>query len=84
MEYQVKHEPEKHRFEVHHEGNTAYLEYESDGKAMYITHTIVPPMLEGRGIGSALVKQALTYAGQEQLKVVPICSFAVAYMERHH
>ncbi len=83
MEYQVKHDPEQHRFEVHLEGNTAYLEYELEEEEMDITHTIVPPSLEGRGIASALMKQALVYADQEHLKVIPICSFAAAYMGRH-
>lgn len=83
MEYQVTHDPERHRFEVHLEGNTAYLEYESYDQEMDITHTIVPPALEGRGVGSALVKQALSYAERQQLKVIPICSFAAAYMSRH-
>lgn len=84
MEYQVIHDPERQRFEVTLEGHTAYLEYESDGKEMDITHTIVPTLLEGRGIASALMKQALIYADEQQLKVIPICSFAAAYMRRHH
>ncbi len=84
MEYQVIHHPERHRFEVSLEGLTAYLEYELQGKEMDITHTIVPPVLEGKGIASALMKQALIYADQQQLDVVPICSFAAAYMRRHH
>ena len=84
MEYQVIHDPERQRFEVTLEGHTAYLEYESDGKEMDITHTIVPTLLEGRGIASALMKQALIYADERQLKVIPICSFAAAYMRRHH
>lgn len=84
MEYQVIHDPERQRFEVSLEGHTAYLEYEVDGKEMDITHTIVPTLLEGRGIASALMKQALIYANEQQLKVIPICSFAAAYMRRHH
>ena len=68
---------------MHLEGNTGYLEYELEGEEMDITHTIVPPLLEGRGIASALMKQALIYADQKHLKVVPICSFAAAYMRRH-
>ena len=83
MEYQVIHDPERHRFEVHLEGNTAYLEYELEGEEMDITHTIVPPLLEGRGIASALMKQALIYADQKHLNVIPICSFAATYMRRH-
>lgn len=84
MEYQVIHDPERQRFEISLEGHTAYLEYEVDGKEMDITHTIVPTLLEGRGIASALMKQALIYADEQQLKVIPICSFAAAYMRRHH
>lgn len=84
MEYQVTHYPERHRLEVCLEGHTAYLEYELNGKEMDITHTIVPALLEGRGIASSLMKQALIYADQHQLKVIPTCGFAEAYMHRHH
>lgn len=83
MEYQVQHYPERARFEVCLEGHIAYLEYELNGKDIEITHTVVPALLEGKGIASALMKQALNYAERQHLNVVPICSFAVTYMHRH-
>lgn len=46
-------------------------------------HTIVPEEMEGKGIGSALVKHALEYARHEHLYVKPTCPFIRAYIDRH-
>ena len=48
-----------------------------------IVHTIVSPMLGGRGYGSRLVRSALDYARDNGLKVIPSCSFVGVYLERH-
>ena len=79
----VTHEPEKHRFVVQQDGETAELAYR-DGTAGQIvfTHTGVPTALEGRGIGSALAKSGLDYARANNLEVVPLCSFVRSYIER--
>jgi predicted GNAT family acetyltransferase len=50
---------------------------------LLLTHTEVPPALEGRGIAAALVKAALDWARAEGLRVRPLCSYVVAYMRRH-
>jgi predicted GNAT family acetyltransferase len=46
-------------------------------------HTEVPKELEGRGIGSALIRGVLDTARRQGLKVVPLCPFAKAYIEKH-
>jgi uncharacterized protein len=43
----------------------------------------VPDALEGRGIGAQLVRAAVSRAAAEGLTVVPICSYARAWLERH-
>jgi predicted GNAT family acetyltransferase len=43
----------------------------------------VPKELEGRGIGSALIRGVLDTARAQGLKVKPVCPFAKAYVERH-
>lgn len=83
MEYHVTHFPERQRFEIVTDGYTAFLEYELEDDSLDIVHTLVPPALEGRGIGSALMKQALLYARENQLRVIPTCRFADVYMRRH-
>ena len=71
------------RFELRVEGRLSVATYERRTKTITFTHTIVPPALEGRGIGSRLVKTALEQARAEGLKVVPQCPFVQAFIERH-
>jgi predicted GNAT family acetyltransferase len=47
------------------------------------THTEVPPAHEGQGIGTMLIEAGLTYAREQQLKVIPTCQFFASYMRRH-
>ncbi|MGD8699321.1 MAG: GNAT family N-acetyltransferase [Gemmatimonadales bacterium] len=80
---QAVHEPEKSRFAIHLEGGTAVLEYQLfDDKVVY-THTGVPSALEGKGVGSRLVKAGLDWAREQDLRVVPVCTFVAGYIQRH-
>lgn len=79
----VSHRPEASRFEVDVPGGPALCVYRRQGAVLLLTHTEVPPALEGRGIAAALVKAALDWARAEGLRVRPLCSYVVAYMRRH-
>ena len=81
--FEVKHFPDNQRFEVDLDHSQAILSYTISGERMVISHTTVPQAMEGQGIGSALVKTALDYARAQNLKVVPLCSFTDAYIQRH-
>ena len=37
----------------------------------------------GRGIGALLMEAAIDYAKQTQRVIRPVCSYAVAYLEKH-
>jgi hypothetical protein len=74
---------EASRFELTADGRLAELQYRHRGRRLVITHTGVPPELEGRGIGGALVAAALDRAVAEELTVVPLCPFARGWLERH-
>lgn len=80
---EVRHEEARRRFELEEEGETGFLTYTKNGGTIVFTHTIVPPELEGRGIGSRIVAAGLAFARDEGLKVVPQCSFVRGYIERH-
>jgi predicted GNAT family acetyltransferase len=81
--YTVRHNPARLRFEVALEGHINRVEYELEGRVMRITHTVVHPSLEGRGIASTLVAAALAHARAQGLKVDPQCPYTRAYMHRH-
>jgi predicted GNAT family acetyltransferase len=80
---EVRHDEARRRFELEEEGATGFLTYILQEGQIVFTHTIVPPELEGRGIGSRIVRDGLDYARAEGLKVVPQCSFVRGYVERH-
>ncbi len=79
----VVHNAEKKRFEIQIDSHTAELTYFLNGDIIVFTHTGVPSALEGRGIGSLLVKTGLQYARDNHLKVQTLCWFVSGYMDRH-
>jgi len=80
---QVRDNPEKQRFEAEVEGRTAFAEYRLPEGSILFSHTEVPPELEGRGIGSALVRAGLAAARERGLKVIPVCPFFAAWLTKH-
>lgn len=71
------------RFEVTVDGQLAELQYRRNGQRFVLIHTGVPPELEGRGLGSALVSAAIERATREGLTVVPLCPFVRNWLARH-
>jgi len=49
---------------------------------MIIEHTEVDPSLEGKGIGKQLVETAVEYARTHNLKIIPLCTFTKAVLDR--
>jgi uncharacterized protein len=74
---------ERKRFELSAEGYTAFIEYMLVDNKIFLTHTEVPKALEGKGIGSAIVKLALEETEARGLKLIPLCPFVAAYIKRH-
>lgn len=71
------------RYELALPDGTAFIEYRPVGNALMLTHTEVPEAMEGRGVGSTLVKFALDDIRGRGLMVIPMCPFVAAYMQRH-
>ena len=83
MSNDVRDNTKLHRFELDTDGRTAFSEYKRSDGVLTIMHTEVPKELEGRGVGSSLIRGVLDAARAEGLKVKPRCPFAKAYIERH-
>ncbi len=82
-QFEVSHNTEEKRFEIQSGLLVAELNYQRIGNIILFTHTGVPPELEGRGIGSALVRAGLEYARSNNLKVKTTCWFVRGYLDRH-
>jgi len=83
MKLPIEHLPDRGRFQAVVEGRPCVADYQLRDGVIAITHTEVPPPLEGRGIAGALVQAVLDHAQANGLKVLPLCSYARAWMQRH-
>lgn len=83
MDSEVRNNESAHRYELEVDGQMAIAEYRLRPGRISFTHTKVPDALEGRGIGTRLVKAALDDARAKGLKVVPICPFVKHYIDTH-
>ena len=82
-ELNIIHNTVRESFEVRLDSHTAELNYYLAGDTIVFTHTGVPAALEGRGVGSMLVKTGLEYAKNNNLKVRALCWFVDGYIQRH-
>lgn len=83
MNLPITHNAAASRFETIVDGHLCVADYQLDDGVMTMTHTLVPPALEGRGIAAALVAAALAHARTAGLRVRPACSYVARYMQRH-
>jgi predicted GNAT family acetyltransferase len=80
---EVSHNPANHAFEVWIDGQLSKLDYIQDGKNFVITHVGVYPEHRGQGIAAKIVEAGLQYAKANSLRVIPMCSYAAAYIRRN-
>ena len=80
---EVTHNAGERRFETWIDGYLSKLEYIQDGKNFVITHVGVHPELRGQGVAGKITQVGLEYAKERALRVVPMCSYAAAYIRRH-
>lgn len=79
----VHENPATHRYELEVQGSLAFIDYRRTGRVVTLTHAEVPEDLRGGGIGSALVRGTLELARSQGDRIVPRCSFVLAYLRRH-
>jgi predicted GNAT family acetyltransferase len=79
----IRHNAAAHRYELDTDHGMAIAVYTEQGDRMIFIHTEVPPVDEGRGYASRLLGEAPADAHRRGFKIVPACSFVVAYVRRH-
>lgn len=83
MPIPVKHNAEESRFEATVDGQLCVADYERAGDVLVMTHTLVPPSLQGRGIAGEIVGFAMEHARRHGLKIEPQCAYVRSYMRKH-
>jgi predicted GNAT family acetyltransferase len=78
----VRDNPEDSQLETSVDGQLATLRYERHPHAVVLVETMVPPAVRGRGVANALAKWAIDTAERDGLRVVAVCPFVRAYMQR--
>ncbi|HOI31513.1 MAG: GNAT family N-acetyltransferase [Bacteroidales bacterium] len=66
------------------ESPDAYLSFRhKDENTIIAEHTIVSESLQGRGIARKLSLKLIEYARENELKIIPECSYVVKFFERN-
>ena len=60
----------------------AELDYSLSPGVLIIDHTEVDDSLRGKNIGYQLVSRVADYAREKNLKIIPVCPFARAVMQK--
>jgi hypothetical protein len=76
--------PKGGRYVIVINGDEAEMTYSRAGTTrIIIDHTGVPDSMRGLGIGKLLVEAAVKDARSEGFKIIPLCPFAKATLDRH-
>lgn len=59
------------------------MTYSWAGKSKFIIdHTEVNPEFSGKGVGKKMVMEAVNYARENELKIIPLCPFAKSVFDK--
>lgn len=83
MAHQLIDNEEAKQYEFHVDGKTPRIEYIKTKDKIYLTHTEIPKGLEGKGIGTELVRQVLDDVKNKDLELVPLCPFVALFIKRN-
>ncbi len=71
------------RLEWSESGHIAYASYRLADSRLTIPHVEAAVPLRGTGAAGRLMEAVAMHARERQWKVVPLCSYAVAWFNRH-
>ena len=69
------------RFELAQSGHVAFADYRLATDRMLIDHVEAPAALRGSGVAGRLMQGVALAARERGLKIVPLCSYAAAWLE---
>ena len=79
----VQHDVQNSRFVVPLTDAEAELVYSLRDGTIDLQHTEVPPADRNQGIADSLVRAAIAYARERELRVIPSCPYVKAWLKKH-
>lgn len=85
MDTRVTHDEKNSRYEIHLDGaRVGLMDYRIEDGEISLIHTEVTPAQQGKNLAAILLRESLQDVRESGgLKVIPICSYTVKYMEKH-
>jgi hypothetical protein len=83
MNQKVIHETENERFVIYLDGHEVYIEYTMTDKKINLYHTYTHPALRGKGLAAHVVRAAFEFANENNLKVIPTCSYVQSFIAKN-
>jgi predicted GNAT family acetyltransferase len=84
MNTEVIHNEALHRYEILLDGvKVGHADYKVDGDVLVFDHTEVDPAQQGKNLAGILMRAALDDVRQRGLKMRPVCSYVVKFVERY-
>lgn len=82
-EVEVVNNSENNQFEIRIKDLIAKILYNIQDDSIGFFHTHVPEEWRGKGIAKKMTECALNYAKDNNLRILPYCSFVAKYIEEH-
>jgi len=79
----IRNNPDKQRYELEIDGQVVFAEYRQEGAVLTIVHVEAPESLRGTGAAGRFMQAMMEKVREERLQVVPVCSYAAAWLSRH-
>jgi predicted GNAT family acetyltransferase len=73
----------RQRFEAEENGLAVFANYRAHDGRYVLTHVEADPGLRGTGAAARLMEAIVAHARDNGLKLVPRCSYAIAWFHRH-
>ena len=81
---EINHDIDRQKFYLEESGKESYVKYMmEDSHTINILKVFVHPELRNKGLAGKLAKAALDYAKENNLKVIPTCSYAEYFISKN-
>jgi uncharacterized protein len=81
---EVRNAPERSRYEILVDGTFAgFTHYQPFEGSLVFDHTVIKEEFAGQGLASKLVRATLDDVRAQQLRIVPLCEYIAAWLEKH-